>query len=128
MLYLGPDSEIDGDAHPVSSPALSAASSNCCCYFCGSPISQPRRRSRARQQLLTQVPQQRSDIQPAYHAYANLMRGTGSSTLPSVSRRTHHHQTAPVVFPGKAVSAARDVPDAQNRRGIFYTSSTVNFI
>ncbi|KAL5965205.1 hypothetical protein TSMEX_007063 [Taenia solium] len=112
VLYLGPDSEIDDGALPVSPSVLSISSPYCCCY-CGSPLSRLRRRSRMQQQ----------HQQPNHHAYANLIRNTGSSTLPSVSRRNYHHQTAPVVFPEKA-SASRDVPVDHNRRGVFSTSST----
>uniref|UniRef100_A0A0R3X073 Protein kinase domain-containing protein n=1 Tax=Hydatigena taeniaeformis TaxID=6205 RepID=A0A0R3X073_HYDTA len=120
VLYLGPDSEIDDGTLPVSPSVLSVSSPYCCCY-CGSPLSQPQCRSRIQQQH--QQSQYNQPPQLNYHAYANLIRNIGSSTLPSVSRRSHHHQTAPVVFPEKP-SASRDIPVDQNRRGVFSTSST----
>ncbi|VDL60000.1 unnamed protein product [Hymenolepis diminuta] len=126
VLYLSPDSEIDDGASPISN-----TTSSFCCY-CGSPINQPRRRSRVSQSSKTAAPtEHKSSHQQQqstnYHAYANLIRsGNGSSTLPSVSRRAHHHQTAPVVFPGGKLvpSPARDVPDSGTRRGAIYTTST----
>ncbi|CDI97104.1 conserved hypothetical protein [Echinococcus multilocularis] len=121
VLYLGPDSEIDDGTLPVSPAILSFSSSYCCCCYCGSPLSQQRHRSRTQQQ--PQQSQCQQQQQPNYHAYANLIRNTGSSTLPSVSRRNHHHRTAPIAFPGKP-SVPCDVPDGHNRRGVFSASST----
>lgn len=123
MLYLGPDSEIDDGTLPISPSVPSVSSPYCCCY-CGSPISRPRRRSRMQQQHQLLYCHQHQ--QPNHHAYANLIRSIGSSTLPSVSRRNHHHQTAPIVFPEKP-STSRDVPVDHNRRGVFSTSSTVSW-
>lgn len=128
VLYLGPDSEIDEEANPISNSV-----SSFCCY-CGSPTNRPRLKPRVNQSLKAAAStehkssyQQHQQQSTNYHAYANLIRGgNGSSTLPSISRRAHHHQTAPVVFPAGKLgpSAARDVPDSGNRRGVFYTSST----
>uniref|UniRef100_A0A0R3TCM7 PDZ domain-containing protein n=1 Tax=Rodentolepis nana TaxID=102285 RepID=A0A0R3TCM7_RODNA len=127
VLYLGPDSEIDDGANPISN-----STSSFCCY-CGSPTNRPRLKSRVNQSLKVAAapaehkPPYQQQQSTNYHAYANLIRGgNGSSTLPSISRRAHHHQTAPVVFPAGKLgpSAARDVPDSGNRRGAFYTSST----